>query len=105
MVTPEVMPCMALLLTAILVCVIRHKVSRDVLAETPGLRTTKADKSAHGFGTKIVSQAVKRCDGILNHSMEDGFFTVKVTLPLTHTGTADSIKRPCTSSRCRAFLP
>lgn len=67
-----------------LVCVVRNKVSRDVLAENPDLRTTKADKNAHGFGTKIVSQAVERCDGILNYSMEDGFFTVKVMLPLTH---------------------
>ena len=65
-----------------LVCVVRNKVSRDVLAENPDLRTTKEDKGSHGFGVKIVSQAVERCDGILRYSVEEGFFTVKVMLPL-----------------------
>ncbi|EDN00352.1 ATPase/histidine kinase/DNA gyrase B/HSP90 domain protein [Pseudoflavonifractor capillosus ATCC 29799] len=67
-----------------LVCVVRNKVSPDVLAENPDLHTTKADKSSHGFGMKIISQAVERCDGILHYSVEEGFFTVKVMLPLNH---------------------
>ena len=35
-----------------------------------------------GYGTKIIAQTVRRCDGILNYSMEEGYFTAKVMLPL-----------------------
>lgn len=65
-----------------LVCVIRNRVSQDILAQNPLLRTTKTDSENHGFGTKIVASTVEHCNGILNYQMENGFFTVKFMLPL-----------------------
>lgn len=65
-----------------LVCSIRNRVSQNVLAQNPRLRTTKPQADAHGFGTKIVSAAAKRCDGTLQYQMENGFFAVKFMLPL-----------------------
>ena len=65
-----------------LVCIVANRTQQDVLAVNPELRTTKNDKTAHGCGTKIIAQTVRRCDGILNYSMEGDFFTAKVMLPL-----------------------
>lgn len=65
-----------------LVCTVANRTAGDVLADNPGLRTTKADAEKHGYGTKIIAQTVRRCDGILNYAMENGSFTAKVMLPM-----------------------
>ncbi len=65
-----------------LVCIVANRTAGDVLARNPLLHTTKADTTRHGYGTKIIAQTVRRCDGILNYSMEEGYFTAKVMLPL-----------------------
>lgn len=64
------------------VCQVRNKVSHDVLAENPSLRTTKGNAPEHGFGIKIVRSTVQACNGMFEVAVEDGYFAAKVMLPL-----------------------
>jgi two-component sensor histidine kinase len=65
-----------------LVCVISNRVSRDVLAVNPNLKTTKRDAANHGFGTRIIRQTVEQQNGIFHVEVIDGFFVAKVMLPI-----------------------
>ena len=47
--------------------------------------TTKPDASAHGYGLKSASDAIKRLDGSLHISCSDKIFTVETMVPLTIT--------------------
>lgn len=44
------------------------------------LKTTKSDKDAHGYGSKVVKSIIKRYNGQVEYSTEDGFFTVSALL-------------------------
>lgn len=44
--------------------------------------TTKADKTIHGFGVRSMKYIVKKYDGFLNASEEDGCFSLKILIPL-----------------------
>ena len=44
--------------------------------------TTKADKNFHGFGMRSMQYIVKKYDGFLNASLEDGCFSLKILIPL-----------------------
>lgn len=45
-------------------------------------RTTKKDRFHHGFGLKSIRYIVKKYDGNLNVSTEDGCFSLKILLPI-----------------------
>lgn len=44
--------------------------------------TTKADKTIHGFGMRSMKYIVKKYEGFLNASEEDGCFSLKILIPL-----------------------
>lgn len=44
--------------------------------------TTKGDKSYHGFGLRSIRHFVKKYDGHLNISEEDGCFSLKIMIPI-----------------------
>ncbi len=67
-----------------LICKISNKVSQNVMETNPQFLTTKPDKSNHGLGIKIIKNSVKKCNGILDFSIEKGYFKASVMLPLTH---------------------
>lgn len=46
--------------------------------------STKADKKYHGFGLKSIRHFVKKYDGVLNISEEDGCFSLKIMIPIMH---------------------
>ncbi len=45
-------------------------------------RTTKKDRFHHGFGLKSIQYMVKKYDGNLNVSVEDGCFFLKILIPI-----------------------
>lgn len=45
-------------------------------------RTTKLDRFHHGFGLKSIQYMVKKYDGNLNVSEEDGCFSLKILIPI-----------------------
>lgn len=47
--------------------------------------TTKGNKGFHGFGLKSIKYMVKKCDGILNISEEDGCFSLMILIPIPQT--------------------
>ena len=44
--------------------------------------STKGDKRFHGFGLKSIRYIVKKYDGFLNISEEDGCFSLKILIPI-----------------------
>ncbi len=44
--------------------------------------TTKGDKNYHGYGLRSMRHFVKKYDGYLDVSEEDGFFSLKIMMPL-----------------------
>lgn len=47
--------------------------------------TTKGNKGFHGFGLKSIKYMVKKCDGILNISEENGCFSLMILIPIPQT--------------------
>lgn len=45
---------------------------------------TKKDKKYHGFGLRSIQHFVKKYDGVLNISEEDGCFSLKIMIPILH---------------------
>ena len=44
--------------------------------------TRKADKMSHGFGLRSIRQILKKYEGFLNISEEDGCFSLKILIPM-----------------------
>lgn len=44
--------------------------------------TTKQDKHSHGFGLRSIRQILKKYEGFLNVSEEDGCFSLKMLIPI-----------------------
>jgi sensor histidine kinase regulating citrate/malate metabolism len=44
--------------------------------------TTKSDKNFHGFGMRSMQYIVKKYDGFLTASQEDGCFSLKILIPI-----------------------
>lgn len=47
--------------------------------------TTKGDKGYHGYGLRSMKHTVKKYDGYLNISEEDGCFSLKILIPIAKT--------------------
>jgi len=65
-----------------LVCCIKNKVSRNVLADNPNLVTSKGDNSAHGHGVKIIRQTIKKVGGMFDVSVENNYFIATAMFPI-----------------------
>ena len=44
--------------------------------------TTKRDRNSHGFGLRSIRQILKKYEGFLNVSEEDGCFSLKMLIPI-----------------------
>ena len=44
--------------------------------------TTKGDQRYHGFGLRSIRHFVRKYDGYLNISVEDGCFSLKIMMPI-----------------------
>ena len=60
---------------------VRNRIDSSVLAENPGLLTSKPDKASHGIGLRLIRQIVRRCAGTLEVFEEDGYFIARAILP------------------------
>lgn len=61
---------------------LRNKTSSDILKSNPQLLTTKKNSHSHGIGLQVVRSIVKKYNGILNTSMNSGYFVVDILLEL-----------------------
>lgn len=59
-------------------CESRLKIGKNGLPETH-----KADKSEHGYGMKSIRQTVEKYGGTMDYSLKDGWFELKILLPVT----------------------
>lgn len=63
---------------------LKNTINRSVLSNNPNLKTTKSDKSEHGFGTKIIRDVAEKYDGICDFYEEDDLFCCNVVLKKPH---------------------
>ncbi len=59
---------------------IKNTVDETVIIKYNYLKTTKADYKNHGIGTKNILNVVKKYDGMVEYSCEDGWFTAEVDI-------------------------
>lgn len=59
---------------------LKNTIDESVLAKNPHLRTTKKNKSSHGYGTKIICDIARKYHGKYDFYEEEGFFCCSVTL-------------------------
>ena len=55
----------------------------ELVYETEFPVTTKGDKKYHGFGLRSIRHFVKKYDGMMNISEEDGCFSLKIMIPIS----------------------
>lgn len=65
---------------------IENSIDHDILTDNPSLFTTKANRQLHGIGLAVVRKLVQKYDGILQFSVENHAFIVKISLRDTDTG-------------------
>ena len=59
---------------------LKNRIAGPVLENNTDMGTTKLDFKNHGFGTKIISKIVRKYNGFLDYSEEDGFFCCNIRL-------------------------
>ena len=59
---------------------LKNSIDESVLKKNPALKTTKKEKSSHGYGTKIIRDIARKYHGKCDFYEEDGFFCCSVTL-------------------------
>lgn len=62
--------------------IVKNPIKESVLLKNPNLKTTKSDKSVHGFGIESVKMLAKKYNGITDFMEEDGYFRSEVWLKL-----------------------
>ncbi|MDR2572328.1 MAG: GHKL domain-containing protein [Oscillospiraceae bacterium] len=60
--------------------VLKNTIEESVLKKNPKLRTIKKNKLNHGFGLKTIHDIVKKYDGMINMSEENGEFVTDIML-------------------------
>ena len=65
-----------------LVINIVNPMTENLVFEEELPKTTKNDRFHHGFGLKSIQYMVKKYDGNLNVSVEDGCFSLKILIPI-----------------------
>lgn len=66
----------------VLVLIIKNPTALEGYAKDVFPKTSKSDKLSHGFGLSNIRHTVKKYDGTIHTLIEDGFFTLSVTLKL-----------------------
>ncbi len=66
----------------VLVLIIKNPTALEGYAKDVFPKTSKSDKLSHGFGLSNIQHTVKKYDGTVHTLIEDGFFTLSVTLKL-----------------------
>ena len=64
------------------ICVINH-IEKSILEINPTLRTTKEDKTAHGFGVTSVKMLAEKYDGMTSFYEKNGQFIADIWLKLS----------------------
>ncbi len=64
-------------------CQVSNRVSTDVLALNPSLKTTKEDENAHGYGLRVIKHKLHELDGLWNVSVQNGRFIATFMIPMT----------------------
>lgn len=59
---------------------LKNTIDDSVLKKNPSLKTTKKEKSSHGYGTKIIRDIARKYHGKCDFYEKDGFFCCSVTL-------------------------
>lgn len=62
---------------------VQNKITQSILENNPSLKTTKAQKSEHGFGTKSVKKRVDEMDGVYIVKEENEEFNTIIRIPIT----------------------
>lgn len=60
----------------------KNSIDNSVIETNKELKTTKQNKSRHGFGIENIKQAVYRHNGILNFDEENGYFICDILIPI-----------------------
>ncbi len=60
---------------------VKNKIGKSVLAENPGLHSTKKDRELHGMGIAQIREIAASYDGICDFYEKDGFFCSRVFIP------------------------
>jgi len=63
----------------IIIC--KNTIERSVLQTNKDLKSTKSNKDAHGFGTKIIAKIVSDYGGMVDYFEEFNMFGIQVVLP------------------------
>jgi sensor histidine kinase regulating citrate/malate metabolism len=61
---------------------VKNRISRSVLAENPGLETTKTGGAVHGVGVRQIRSVCEKYGGMCDFSEEDGFFCAASFIPV-----------------------
>lgn len=61
---------------------VKNSISGSVLKNNPDLKTSKPDKTVHGFGIKSINNIAKKYDGSADFNEENGKFLAEVWLNL-----------------------
>lgn len=61
---------------------VSNSIQESVLHTNPNLKTTKEEKKKHGIGMKSIKHIVKKLDGTLQITEQDGLFRVNISFPL-----------------------
>lgn len=62
--------------------IVKNPITKSVLLKNPELKTTKPDKSVHGFGIESVKMLAEKYDGISDFLEENDYFRAEVWLKL-----------------------
>lgn len=65
---------------------IENSIQSDILADNPSLLTTKTNRHLHGIGLAVVRKLVQKYDGILQFSVQNHVFIVKISLRSLSSG-------------------
>ncbi len=60
---------------------VKNKIAKSVLAENPGLHSTKKDREQHGIGIAQIKKIAAFYDGICDFYEKDGYFCSRVFIP------------------------
>ena len=61
---------------------VKNKISRSVLDDNPGLKTTKTDKKSHGMGVVQIRAITEKYGGMCDFYEEDGYFCACAFIPV-----------------------
>ena len=61
---------------------VKNKFNNVLNIKNGVIKTTKLNKSLHGYGLSLIEDTVKKNNGVFNYSHDDDFFKVTVMLPL-----------------------